>query len=179
MNRGSAFASSAVQSRRRCRRARGITRLAVASFVVGLATFSVAVIPTQIASAATFSVTNCNDSGAGSLRNAVTAAASGDTINFALSPICSTITLASTIDINKDQIIDGPGAGTLAVLTGPLTGTTQNQSTLTLSGGAQQNLTSLININAVNSNVNVLLNLNVNINSTVGTITQVNLTGKH
>ena len=71
------------------------------------------------------------------------------------------------------------GAGTLAVLTGPLTGTTQNQSTLTLSGGAQQNLTSLININAVNSNVNVLLNLNVNINSTVGTITQVNLTGKH
>jgi hypothetical protein len=71
------------------------------------------------------------------------------------------------------------GAGTLAVVTGPLTGTTQNQSTLTLNGGAQQNLTSLVNINAVNSNVNVLLNLNVNINSTVGTITQTNLTGKH
>jgi hypothetical protein len=71
------------------------------------------------------------------------------------------------------------GAGTLAVLTGPLTGTAQNQSTLTLNGGAQQNLTSLVNINAVNSNVNVLLNLNVNINSTVGTITQTNLTGKH
>jgi hypothetical protein len=69
------------------------------------------------------------------------------------------------------------GAGTLAVLTGPLT--TQNQGTLTLNGGAQQNLTSLVNINAVNSNVNVLLNLNVNINSTVGTITQTNLTGKH
>jgi hypothetical protein len=70
------------------------------------------------------------------------------------------------------------GAGTLAVLTGPLTSTT-NQGTLTLNGGAQQNLTSLVNINAVNSNVNVLLNLNVNINSTVGTITQTNLTGKH
>jgi hypothetical protein len=69
------------------------------------------------------------------------------------------------------------GAGTLAVLTGPLAA--QNQSTLTLNGGAQQNLTSLVNINAVNSNVNVLLNLNVNINSTVGTITQTNLTGKH
>ena len=64
-------------------------------------------------------------------------------------------------------------------LTGPLTGANQNQSTLTLNGGAQQNLTSLININAVNSNVNVLLNLNVNINSTVGTIMQSNLTGKH
>jgi len=71
------------------------------------------------------------------------------------------------------------GAGTLSVLTGPLAGTTQNQSTLSLNGGAQQNLTSLVNINAVNSNVNVLLNLNVNINSTVGTITQTNLTGKH
>jgi hypothetical protein len=69
------------------------------------------------------------------------------------------------------------GAGTLAVLTSPLAA--QNQGTLTLSGGAQQNLTSLVNINAVNSNVNVLLNLNVNINSTVGTITQTNLTGKH
>ena len=69
------------------------------------------------------------------------------------------------------------GAGTLAVLTGPLTGT--SQSTLTLNGGAQQNLSSLININAVNSNINVLLNLNVNLNSTVGTITQTNLTGKH
>jgi hypothetical protein len=69
------------------------------------------------------------------------------------------------------------GAGTLAVLTGPLTGT--NQSTLTLNGQAQQNLSSLININAVNSNINVLLNLNVNLNSTVGTLTQTNLTGKH
>jgi hypothetical protein len=70
------------------------------------------------------------------------------------------------------------GAGTLAVLTGPLSSTT-NMGTLTLNGQAQQNLSSLVNINAVNSNVNVLLNLNVNLNSTVGTITQTNLTGKH
>ena len=47
-----------------------------------------------------------------------------------------------------------------------------------MNGTAQQNLTSLININAVNSNVSVLLNLNVNINSSVGTLTQTNLTGK-
>jgi len=71
------------------------------------------------------------------------------------------------------------GAGTLAVLTGPLTGTSLSQSTLTLNGQAQQNLSSLININAVNSNINVLLNLNVNINSTVGTLTQTNMNGKH
>jgi hypothetical protein len=70
------------------------------------------------------------------------------------------------------------GAGTLQVLTGPLTSTT-NMGTLTLNGSAQQNLSSLVNINAVNSNINVLLNLNVNLNSTVGTIVQSNLTGKH
>jgi len=69
------------------------------------------------------------------------------------------------------------GSGTLGVLTGPITGT--NTGTLTLNGGAQQNLSSLVNINAVNSNVNVLLNLNVNINSTVGTVVQSNLGGKH
>jgi hypothetical protein len=69
------------------------------------------------------------------------------------------------------------GAGTLAVLTGPLTGT--NISTLSLNGSAQQNLSSLVNINAVNSNINVLLNLNVNLNSTVGTVMQSNLNGKH
>ena len=70
------------------------------------------------------------------------------------------------------------GAGTLQVLTGPLTSTT-NMGTLTLNGNAQQNLSSLVNINAVNSNINVLLNLTVNMNSTIGSIVQSNLTGKH
>lgn len=68
------------------------------------------------------------------------------------------------------------GAGSLAVQSGPNTGT--SVGTLTLNGSAQQNLSSLININAVNSKVNVLLNLNVNINSTVGTIIQSNINGK-
>jgi hypothetical protein len=68
-------------------------------------------------------------------------------------------------------------AGTLSLQSGPLTG--GNMSTLSLNGNAQQNLSSLININAVNSNINVLLNLNVNINSTVGTVVQSNLNGKH
>lgn len=67
-------------------------------------------------------------------------------------------------------------AGSLAVQ-GSNTGT--SIGSLTLNGNAQQNLSSLININAVNSKINVLLNLNVNINSTVGTIVQTNLNGKH
>lgn len=48
---------------------------------------------------------------------------------------------------------------------------------LTLSDGAQSNLQSVININAVNSAVNVLLNLNVNIDSSVGAVNQLNLNG--
>lgn len=48
---------------------------------------------------------------------------------------------------------------------------------LTLTDHAQQNLRSVVNINAVNSEVNVLLNLNVTIDSTVGTVNQFNLNG--
>ena len=67
--------------------------------------------------------------------------------------------------------------GTLALQSAPVTGTTLG--TINLSGSAQQNMNSVININAVNSQINVLLNLNVNINSTVGSILQSNLSGKH
>ena len=68
--------------------------------------------------------------------------------------------------------------GTLAVLPAPAP-TTLNMGSLSLSGNAQQNLSSVININAVNSTISVLLNLNVNLNSTVGTVMQSNLAGKH
>ncbi|RSL17952.1 hypothetical protein EDE15_3504 [Edaphobacter aggregans] len=67
-------------------------------------------------------------------------------------------------------------AGTMSFQSG-LTGTTMG--TLSLSDNAQQNLHSLVNINAVNSKINVLMNLNVNINSTVGTMTQANMNGSH
>jgi hypothetical protein len=70
------------------------------------------------------------------------------------------------------------GIGSLVVQ--PVSNSTTNTTTGTVSlgGSAQQNLSSLININAANSTINVLLNLNVNINSTVGTILQSNLNGK-
>jgi hypothetical protein len=67
--------------------------------------------------------------------------------------------------------------GSLALQSGPIGSNTMG--TLSLNGNAEQNLNSLVNINAVNSKINVLLNLNVNINSTVGTLTQSNLNGKH
>ena len=67
-------------------------------------------------------------------------------------------------------------SGSLAVQSSGINNTTSG--TLNISGSAQQNLSSLINLNAVNSKINVLMNLNVNINSTVGTLTQSNLNGK-
>jgi len=50
----------------------------------------------------------------------------------------------------------------------------RNQSSLQLMDNAQSNLRSLININAVNSPVQVLLNLNININSSIGAVSQLN-----
>ncbi len=61
-------------------------------------------------------VTNTNDSGPGSLREAIASAASGDTINFSLSGCPCTITLTSgQLFINKNLTIQGLGANLLAV----------------------------------------------------------------
>lgn len=70
------------------------------------------------------------------------------------------------------------GVGSLVIQAPNNTTTNTTTGTINLGGSAQQNLSSLININAVNSTINVLLNLNININSTVGTILQNNLNGK-
>jgi alpha-tubulin suppressor-like RCC1 family protein len=64
--------------------------------------------------AATWTVTSLADSGAGSLRAAITSAASGDTINFSLT-YPATITLASTLTISQNLTISGPGASSLAI----------------------------------------------------------------
>src|SRR5579862_9024375 len=64
------------------------------------------------ADAATITVTTNADSGAGSLRAAVTNANTGDTINFQ-SGLTSPITLTSgQIAITKSLTITGPGAST-------------------------------------------------------------------
>ena len=63
--------------------------------------------------ATTITVTNTNDSGPGSLRQALTAANDGDTINFA---VTGTITLNSGgLPINKNITISGPSPDQLSV----------------------------------------------------------------
>jgi len=65
------------------------------------------------AHAATITVTNTNDSGPGSLRQALTIANDGDTINFA---VTGTITLTSGgLPINKNITISGPGPDQLSI----------------------------------------------------------------
>lgn len=82
-------------------------------------TFAFAVIVLLIAPgaarAATLSVTNTNDGGAGSLRQAIADAAPGDTITFA-PDVRGTITLTSgQLQISKSLTISGPGANVLSV----------------------------------------------------------------
>lgn len=63
--------------------------------------------------AATYTVTNINDSGAGSLRQAIGDTAPGDTVNFG---ITGTIRLTSgLLVINKNLTVQGPGANLLSI----------------------------------------------------------------
>lgn len=109
------------------------------ALVIGLSALSAVALPIGTAGAATDVVTNCSGSPTtpGSLPYVAAGAASGDAITFALSPVCSLITLSSPIPI-AGLTIDGPGSGDLAVSGGGATGVFVNgpapSSTATLSG---------------------------------------------
>jgi hypothetical protein len=79
-------------------------------FAIGLLLYAVA-LPVH---AATISVTNTNDSGPGSLRQALAVVHDGDSITFAVS---GTITLTSgALAVPKSVTISGPGADQLSIV---------------------------------------------------------------
>ncbi|NJM13243.1 MAG: hypothetical protein HC889_16455 [Synechococcaceae cyanobacterium SM1_2_3] len=70
----------------------------------------------SIPASAAIVVSNINDSGPGSLRQAVIDAPSGETITFDASLNGQTITLLNSISLDKNLTIQGPGATLLTIL---------------------------------------------------------------
>jgi hypothetical protein len=68
--------------------------------------------------AATVTVTNGSDTGAGSLRQVIGTAAPGDTINFASTVTTVTLSGGGELVIDKDLSITGPGANSLTIMRG-------------------------------------------------------------
>ena len=84
------------------------------SFIAAIFLISTLVaVPFSPVRATTYTVTNTNDSGPGSLREAVGLAGDGDIILF--SGVSGTILLSSAININYSITITGPGSAVLAV----------------------------------------------------------------
>lgn len=84
--------------------------------IVGLVYAAIAFGSSAQTRAATLTVTNTGDSGAGSLRGAISAAHAGDTINFAANLSGQAITLTSgPLKISKSLVIAGPGPARLVV----------------------------------------------------------------
>jgi hypothetical protein len=81
---------------------------------IGICALFLILFTATISQAATITVTNLNNVGAGSLRQAVIDAVSGDTIDFAPN-VRGTIVLTAKISFSKSLIINGPGAGLLTV----------------------------------------------------------------
>jgi hypothetical protein len=86
---------------------------ALVSVMLCTALWAVAPLPAG-ATPVTVTVTNCDDSGAGSLRDATTTAIPGETIGFQSGLICTIILTSGTLTIGTDLTIDGTDA-TIAV----------------------------------------------------------------
>jgi hypothetical protein len=111
--------------------------LVIASLVVGLTSVAVVVLPAQVASAASDTVTTCSGDATvpGSLPYEVANAASGDTINFSVScPAGSPIVLSRTINVAQNLDIEGTGPSSVVVSGNDAVGIFSVASTSTISG---------------------------------------------
>jgi hypothetical protein len=116
----------------------------------------------------TITVTNTDDSGPGSLRNAISMAVSGDTIDFSLT-YPATITLTSgTLTIGTSLSISGPGASNLAISGNNAVAVVQVNSGITvgISGVTIENGKASFGGGIINAGTLTLTNSNVSTNST-------------
>jgi hypothetical protein len=173
------------------------TRLARSCSLLSFVALAVVVIVSAAfnpASAATLTVINTSDAGAGSLRNAIASAAPGDTINFS---VTGTITLTTgTLSIMQNVTITGPGASSLTVSGNSASGVfaiaagiTINISGLTVSNGAAGIASGIFNNGGSLTLTNVAISGNTcwgsgvggcgiqNINSGTATLTNVTVSG--
>jgi len=90
------------------------TRLLLVAFLFLLIVISAMAVPANAAPRGIVTVTNTNDSGAGSLRGAIVNALPNDTIVFSLT-LPATITLASALEITQSLTISGPGSSLLSL----------------------------------------------------------------
>src|SRR5215216_2310718 len=103
--------------------------------------------------AASLVVTNTNDSGPGSLRQAILSAASGDTIIFAPALAGQIITLTSQLYIDKNLTIDGSNLNSQLKLSGGL-----STRILQVASPAQVTISNLWFQDGVSSNGGAVLN---------------------
>src|SRR3954469_16596904 len=77
---------------------------------------AVSLLSVNTMAAATLTVTNTDDSGAGSVRDAIANASNGDTILFSLTGCPCTLTLTSGgFVVDKNLTLSGPGAEQLTI----------------------------------------------------------------
>ena len=97
---------------------------------------------TPARAAGTVTVMNANDSGGGSLRDAIANAAAGDTIVFDASLSGATIRLASTLTLSKNVVINGSALA----------------SPITISGDTNNDATGDVQVFIVNAGITATLN---------------------
>jgi hypothetical protein len=98
-------------------RTRGIGHHRASRLPLAAACFLLFAASAEVAYAAPLPVSNCNDTGSGSLRASIASAVSGDTITIPSNLGCSKITLRTgALTITQDDLtIDGPGADQLTI----------------------------------------------------------------
>ena len=111
-------------------RARRIVRLTLMGILLISLTGCSAV--SASASASALSVTNLNDSGPGSLRQAIVDATSGATITFGVTG--SIVLTSGELVVAKDLILSGPGAASLSISGNLIHRVVSNSAQLTISG---------------------------------------------